>query len=64
MAELAAEAGVPTFTHARDLTEMVPDAAIDGAEEIVRAAGQTGAHMHYSIGPDARPGRPVRAEPR
>jgi cytosine/adenosine deaminase-related metal-dependent hydrolase len=47
VAELAAEAGVPTFTHARDLIEMVPHAAIDGAEEIVRAAGQTGAHMHY-----------------
>jgi cytosine/adenosine deaminase-related metal-dependent hydrolase len=47
VAGLAAEAGVPTFTHARDLIEMVPDAAIDGAEEIVRAAGQTGAHMHY-----------------
>ena len=44
---LAAEAGVPTFTHARDLIEMVPQAPIDGAEEIVRAAGQTGAHMHY-----------------
>jgi N-acyl-D-aspartate/D-glutamate deacylase len=47
IAELAAEAGVPTFTHARDLIEMVPHAAIDGAEEIVRAADQTGAHMHY-----------------
>ncbi len=47
VAELAAEAGVPTFTHARDLIEMVPHAAIDGAEEIVRAAAQTGAHMHY-----------------
>jgi cytosine/adenosine deaminase-related metal-dependent hydrolase len=47
VAELAAEAGVPTFTHARDLIEMVPHAAVDGAEEIVRAAGQTGAHMHY-----------------
>ena len=44
---LAAEAGVPTFTHARDLIEMVPGAVIDGAEEIVRAAAQTGAHMHY-----------------
>jgi hypothetical protein len=40
-------AGVPTFTHARDLIEMVPHGAIDGAEEIVRAAGHTGAHMHY-----------------
>ena len=47
VAGLAAEAGVPTFTHARDLIEMTPGAAIDGAEEIVRAAGQTGAHMHY-----------------
>ena len=44
---LAAEAGAPTFTHARDLIELVPQAPIDGAEEIVRAAGQTGAHMHY-----------------
>ena len=47
VAGLAAEAGVPTFTHARDLIEMVPGAVIDGAEEIVRAAAQTGAHMHY-----------------
>ena len=44
---LAAEAGAATFTHARDLIEMVPQAPVDGAEEIVRAAGQTGAHMHY-----------------
>ena len=44
---LAAEAGVPTFTHARDLIEMVPGTLVDGAEEIVRAAGATGAHMHY-----------------
>lgn len=47
VAALAAEAGVPAFTHSRDLIEMVPDVLIDGAEEIVRAAGQTGAHMHY-----------------
>ena len=47
VAGLAAEAGLPAFTHARDLIEMVPGAVIDGAEEIVRAAGQTGAHMHY-----------------
>jgi Amidohydrolase family len=46
-AALAAEAGVPTFTHARDMIEMVPGAVIDGAEEIVRAAGETGAQMHY-----------------
>jgi N-acyl-D-aspartate/D-glutamate deacylase len=47
VAGLTAEAGVPTFTHARDMIEVVPDAVIDGAEEIVRAAGQTGAHLHY-----------------
>ncbi len=47
VAGLAAQAGLPAFTHARDLIELVPGTAIDGAEEIVRAAGQTGAHMHY-----------------
>ncbi len=47
VAGLAAEAGAPTFTHARDMIEMRPGAAIDGAEEIVRAAGETGAQMHY-----------------
>ena len=47
VAELAAASGVPTFTHSRDLIEFTPDGAIDGAEEIVRAAGETGAHMHY-----------------
>jgi N-acyl-D-aspartate/D-glutamate deacylase len=47
IAALAAEAGVPTFTHARDLVEIMPTALVDGAEEIVRAAGETGAHMHY-----------------
>jgi N-acyl-D-aspartate/D-glutamate deacylase len=47
VAGLAAAAGAPVFTHARDMIEMVPDAVIDGAEEIVRAAGETGAQMHY-----------------
>ncbi|MGH3152745.1 MAG: amidohydrolase family protein [Streptosporangiaceae bacterium] len=47
VAELAATAGVPTFTHARDLIELSPRAFVDGAEEIVRAAAHTGAHMHY-----------------
>ena len=47
VAALAAEAGVPTFTHSRDMIEMTPGAAIDGAEELVRAAGETGAKMHY-----------------
>jgi dihydroorotase-like cyclic amidohydrolase len=47
VAGLAAEAGVTTFTHARDLIEMVPGGAADGAAEIVHAAAQTGAQMHY-----------------
>jgi hypothetical protein len=38
---------VPTFTHSRDIVELTPNALIDGAEEIARAAGTTGAHMHY-----------------
>ena len=47
VAALAARAGAPTFTHSRDLVEFTPRTLIDGAEEIVRAAGETGAHMHY-----------------
>ena len=47
VAALAAAGGAATFTHARDLVEFAPDGAIDGAEEIVRAAGETGARMHY-----------------
>ena len=47
VAELAAAAGVPTFTHSRDIVELAPETLVDGAEEVVRAAGTTGAHMHY-----------------
>ena len=47
VAALAAASGAATFTHARDLIEFAPDGPVDGAEEIVRAAGQTGARMHY-----------------
>ena len=47
VAALAARAGAPTFTHSRDLVEFMPATLADGAEEIVRAAGETGAHMHY-----------------
>ena len=47
VAALAARAGAPTFTHSRDLAEFTPRTLVDGAEEIVRAAGETGAHMHY-----------------
>jgi N-acyl-D-aspartate/D-glutamate deacylase len=47
VAALAARAGAPTYTHSRDLVEFTPGTKIDGAEEIVRAAAETGAHMHY-----------------
>lgn len=47
VARLAASSRVPTYTHARDLVDFAPDARMDGAEELVRAAAETGAHMHY-----------------
>ncbi|WP_219502353.1 amidohydrolase family protein [Nonomuraea ceibae] len=47
VAALAARAGRPTYTHARELVEMDAGTPVDGAEEIVRAAVETGAHMHY-----------------
>src|SRR5205085_1277087 len=47
VAALAANERRPTFTHARELIDVVPDMPIDGATEIVRAATETGAHMHY-----------------
>lgn len=47
VARLAATAGVATYTHARPLIEQDPGVIVDGAEEIVRAAATTGAHMHY-----------------
>jgi N-acyl-D-aspartate/D-glutamate deacylase len=47
VAALAAAYGQPTYTHARDLREYAPNSPIDGAEEIVRVAEETGAHMHY-----------------
>jgi len=47
VAALAARAAVPTYTHSRDLAEFTPNTLADGAEEIVRAAAETGAHMHY-----------------
>lgn len=47
VAAVAAEQGVPMFTHARDLVEHVPTVPMDGAEEIVHAANSTGVHMHY-----------------
>ncbi|MFE7358022.1 amidohydrolase family protein [Streptomyces sp. NPDC057543] len=47
VARLAAKAGVPTFTHVRELVEMDPDTPVDGAMEIAIAAAETGAAMHH-----------------
>ncbi|MFI6388347.1 amidohydrolase family protein [Nonomuraea sp. NPDC050547] len=47
VAALAARHNLPTYTHARELVEQDPTTPIDGAEEVVRAAAETGAHMHY-----------------
>ena len=47
VARLAAEAGVPTYTHIRELVEADPTTPVDGAEEVVRAAELTGAAMHH-----------------
>jgi N-acyl-D-aspartate/D-glutamate deacylase len=47
VAQLAAKAGVPTYTHVRELAEVDPGTPVDGSEEIARAAGETGAAMHH-----------------
>ncbi len=47
VARLAAGANVPTYTHVRELVESDPTTPIDGSEEIVRAAAETGAAMHH-----------------
>ena len=47
ISRLAAEADRGTFTHARDLVEQLSDVPVDGAEEIVRAAEETGVRAHY-----------------
>jgi len=47
VAALAAEAGAPTYTHVRELVEADPTTPVDGSFELVRAAAETGAHMHH-----------------
>jgi len=47
VAELAAAAGTPTFTHVRELVEADPTTPVDGSEEIATLAAQTGAAMHH-----------------
>ncbi|WP_318306995.1 amidohydrolase family protein [Amycolatopsis solani] len=47
VARLAAKAGVPTYTHVRELVEVDPAIPVDGSVEIAVAAGETGAAMHH-----------------
>ena len=47
VAELAAKAGAPVYTHVRELVEADPTTPVDGSEEIVVAAARTGAAMHH-----------------
>jgi cytosine/adenosine deaminase-related metal-dependent hydrolase len=47
LARLAAGAGVPTFTHVRELVEADPTTPVDGSSEIAVVAAETGAHMHH-----------------
>lgn len=47
VARVAAAAGTPTFTHVRELVETDATVPIDGVDELVRAASETGAAMHH-----------------
>ncbi|MYS83910.1 amidohydrolase family protein [Embleya scabrispora] len=47
VSRLAADAGRPTYTHARNLVEQDENTLVDGAEEIARAAAETGVHAHF-----------------
>src|SRR5262245_27741615 len=47
VARLAAAAGVPTYTHVRELVEADPETPVDGTGELLRAAAETGAQMHH-----------------
>ena len=44
--KLAAENGVPTFTHARYLSAVEPRSSFEGFQEMIGVAAATGAHMH------------------
>lgn len=47
VARLASRAGVPVYSHVRELIEADPTTPIDGSEELVIAAAETGARMHH-----------------
>jgi N-acyl-D-aspartate/D-glutamate deacylase len=44
---LAAEAGVATFTHVREIVEADPTTPVDGSAELGIVAAETGARMHH-----------------
>lgn len=46
--ELAAARDVPTFTHARYLSNLEPDSSLEGFQEMVAVSAATGADMHIS----------------
>ncbi|MEA1942497.1 MAG: amidohydrolase family protein [Pseudomonadota bacterium] len=46
--ELAAARDVPTFTHARYLSNIEPDSSLEGFQEMVAVSAATGADMHIS----------------
>lgn len=46
--ELAARNKVPTFTHARFLSNIEPDSSFEGFQEMIAVAATTGAHLHIS----------------
>jgi N-acyl-D-aspartate/D-glutamate deacylase len=47
VAKLAVEAGVPTYTHVREIVESDPTTPVDGSGEVAIVAAETGAHMHH-----------------
>lgn len=47
VAELAARAGAPTFTHVRELAEVDPSTPVDGSAEIAQIAAEFGGQMHH-----------------
>jgi N-acyl-D-glutamate deacylase len=48
VAQLAARAGVPTFTHVRYQSMIEPQSSFESISEVVALAAGTGAHMHIS----------------
>lgn len=47
VADLAARAGAPTFTHVREISESDPTTPIDGSTEIAQVAMESGGQMHH-----------------